>query len=157
MLRVLRSGNKRIKALWWAIAIVTVATFIGGFIFLFGAGLNPTQRARTSGAIGTVNGQPITRTEWANALTDQRTLFQRTQYRADAFVIQRLFASYAFSNGMTVQLNIQNLFDEDYYTNVRNNVGTTLTGATANNGVVTGGWAAPGEGRSAVLSLFYSF
>jgi catecholate siderophore receptor len=89
--------------------------------------------------------------------THQRTLFQRTQYRADAFVIQRLIASYAFSNGMTVQLNIQNLFDEDYYTNVRNNVGTTLTGATANNGVVTGGWAAPGEGRSAVLSLFYSF
>jgi peptidyl-prolyl cis-trans isomerase D len=77
MLRVLRSGNKRIKLLWWAIAVVTVATFIGGFIFLFGAGLNPSQRARTTGAIGTVNGQPITRTEWTNALTDQRTLFQR--------------------------------------------------------------------------------
>jgi catecholate siderophore receptor len=88
--------------------------------------------------------------------THQRTLLQRTQYRASDFLIQRLFASYAFSNGMTVQLNIQNLFDEDYFTNIRNNVGTALTG-TANNGVVTGGWAAPGEGRSAVLSVFYSF
>jgi catecholate siderophore receptor len=27
----------------------------------------------------------------------------------------------------------------------------------ATTGIVTGGWAAPGEGRSAVLSLFYSF
>jgi catecholate siderophore receptor len=82
--------------------------------------------------------------------THQRTLLQRTQYRADDFVIQRLFASYAFNNGMTVQLNVQNLFDEDYFTNIRNNVNAT-------SGVVTGGWAAPGEGRSAVLSLFYSF
>jgi catecholate siderophore receptor len=88
--------------------------------------------------------------------THQRTLLQRTQYRADDFLIQRLFASYAFNNGMTVQLNIQNLFDEDYFTNIRNNVGTALTG-TPNNGVVNGGWAAPGEGRSAVLSVFYSF
>ena len=40
MLRVLRSGSKRIKTLWWAIAVVTIATFIGGFIFLFGAGFN---------------------------------------------------------------------------------------------------------------------
>jgi catecholate siderophore receptor len=58
---------------------------------------------------------------------------------------------------MTLQLNVQNLFNEHYYTNIRNNVGTALTGATANNGVVTGGWATPGEARSAVLSLFYSF
>ena len=89
--------------------------------------------------------------------THQRTLLQRTQYMSDDFLIQRLFVSYAFNNGMTVQLNVQNLFDERYFTNIRNNVSTTLTGATPNNGAVTGGWAAPGEGRSAVLSLFYSF
>ena len=82
--------------------------------------------------------------------THQRTLLQRTQYRADDFLVQRLFASYAFDNGITVQLNVQNLFDEDYFTNVRNNVNAT-------SGIVTGGWAAPGEGRSAVLSVFYSF
>jgi len=89
--------------------------------------------------------------------TFQRTLLQRTQYFSDDFITQRLFASWAFSNGMTVQLNVQNLFNEHYYTNIRNNVGTALTGATANNGVITGGWATPGEARSAVLSLFYSF
>jgi catecholate siderophore receptor len=89
--------------------------------------------------------------------THQRTLYQRTQYKSDDFVIQRLFASYAFNNGLTVQLNIQNLFDERYYTNIRNNVSTALTTTTPNNGAITGGWATPGEGRSAVLSVFYSF
>ncbi|WP_395612536.1 TonB-dependent receptor [Allosphingosinicella sp.] len=89
--------------------------------------------------------------------THQRTLLQRTQYFSDDYITQRLFLSYAFSNGMTVQLNVQNLFNAHYYTNIRNNVGTALTGATANNGVITGGWATPGERRSAVLSLFYSF
>jgi len=89
--------------------------------------------------------------------TYQRTLYQRRQYLSDDFVVQRLFASWAFSNGMTVQLNIQNLFNAHYYTNIRNNVNTTLATAQPNNGAITGGWATPGEGRSAVLSLFYSF
>jgi catecholate siderophore receptor len=82
--------------------------------------------------------------------TFQRNLLQRQQYYSDDFVIQRLFASYAFSNGMTLQLNVQNLFNEHYYTNIRNNVNAT-------SGAITGGWATPGEGRSAVLSLFYAF
>jgi catecholate siderophore receptor len=82
--------------------------------------------------------------------THQRSLLLRTQYFSGDFLIQRLFASYAFDNGMTVQLNIQNLFDERYFTSIRNNANVTT-------GAVTGGWAAPGEGRSAVLSLFYSF
>ena len=82
--------------------------------------------------------------------THQRNLALRTQYFTDDFVIQRLFASYAFAQGFTVQLNVQNLFNERYFTNVRNN-------ANATTGAVTGGWAMPGEDRSAVLSLFYSF
>ena len=82
--------------------------------------------------------------------TFQRTLLQRTQYFTDDYVVQRLFASWAFDNGMTVQLNVQNLLNENYFTNVRNNVNAT-------SGAITGGWAVPGEGRSAVLSLFYSF
>ena len=89
--------------------------------------------------------------------THQRTLLQRTQYFVDDYLIHRLFVSYTIREGLTAQLNIQNLTDESYFTNVRNNVGTALTGATPNNGTVTGGWAMPGEGRSAVLSLFYSF
>jgi catecholate siderophore receptor len=51
---------------------------------------------------------------------------------------------------LTAQLNVQNLTDERYYTSIRNNVNGT-------SGAITGGWATPGEGRSAVLSLFYSF
>jgi len=89
--------------------------------------------------------------------THQRTLLQRTQFLTDDFLIHRLFLSYTIREGLTAQLNIQNVTDERYFTNIRNNVSTTLTGATPNNGAVTGGWAMPGEGRSAVLSLFYSF
>ncbi|HKR24910.1 MAG TPA: TonB-dependent receptor [Allosphingosinicella sp.] len=82
--------------------------------------------------------------------THQRNLALRNQYLTDDFVIQRLFASYAFAEGFTLQLNVQNLFNERYFTNIRNN-------ANATTGAVTGGWATPGEDRSAVLSLFYSF
>ena len=82
--------------------------------------------------------------------THQRNLLLRTQYFTDDFLIQRLFASYAFAEGLTVQLNVQNLTNERYFTNIRNN-------ANATTGAVTGGWATPGEDRSAVLSLFYSF
>jgi catecholate siderophore receptor len=81
--------------------------------------------------------------------TFQRNINQRTQYLVDDFLIHRAFVSYAFGNGLTAQLNVQNFTNEGYYTNVRNNLNAT--------GVITGGWAMPGEGRSAVLSLFYSF
>lgn len=82
--------------------------------------------------------------------THQRNLAQRNQYFTDDHLVHRLFASYAFDNGLTAQLNIQNVTDELYFTNVRNN-------ANATTGAITGGWAMPGERRSAVLSLFYSF
>lgn len=72
------------------------------------------------------------------------------QYRSDGFLIHRLFASYEIRPGLTAQVNIQNLTDEEYFTSIRNNLNATT-------GAITGGWAAPGEGRSAVLSLFYSF
>jgi catecholate siderophore receptor len=81
---------------------------------------------------------------------NQRTLLQRTQYRSDDWLTHRLFLSYPFDNGLTVQLNVQNATDERYFTSIRTVVNAT-TGAMGN------GWAAPGEGRSAVLSLFYSF
>jgi catecholate siderophore receptor len=81
---------------------------------------------------------------------NQRSLLQRTQYSSDDWLIHRLFLSYPFDNGLTVQLNVQNLTDERYFTSIRTVVNAT-TGAMGN------GWAMPGEGRSAVLSLFYSF
>jgi len=77
MLRFLRMGNKRTKTIWWALIIVTVVTFVGGFVFLLGAGLDSSQRARASGAIGTVNGSPISRDDYSNALADQRAQYER--------------------------------------------------------------------------------
>lgn len=82
--------------------------------------------------------------------THQRNLFQRTQYFADDWLIHRLFLSYEVRRGLTAQLNVANVTGARYFTGIRNNV-------NAATGAVTGGWAVPGEGRSAVLSLFYSF
>lgn len=48
--------------------------------------------------------------------------------------------SYPIMGGLTAQVNIQNFTNKKYYTGIRNN-----------------GWATPGEGRQAILSLFYSF
>jgi len=81
---------------------------------------------------------------------NQRTLLNRSQYASGDYLVHRAFLSYPFDNGMTVQLNVQNVTDEHYFTSIRSVVNAT-TGAIGN------GWAAPGEGRSAVLSLFYSF
>ncbi len=82
--------------------------------------------------------------------THQHNLLQRTQYFSDDFLIHRAFLSYPFENGMTAQLNVQNITNERYFTGIRNNV-------SSSTGAITGGWATPGEDRSAVLSLFYSF
>jgi catecholate siderophore receptor len=82
--------------------------------------------------------------------THQRTLLQRTQYFAPDYLIHRFFLSYEISEGLTAQLNVTNFTDAHYFTGIRNNVNAT-------SGAVGGGWATPGEGRSAVLSLFYSF
>lgn len=81
---------------------------------------------------------------------NQRNALQPTQYYSDGYVTHRLLVSYEIQKGLTAQFNVQNLFDKKYYTAIRNNVNAT-------SGVVTGGWATPGEGRSAVFSLFYNF
>ncbi|GGB28005.1 TonB-dependent receptor [Sphingomonas metalli] len=78
------------------------------------------------------------------------TLATATQLRTDDYLIHRAYLAYSFGRGWTAQLNIQNLTDAKYLTNVRNNINATT-------GVVTGGWAMPGDRRQAVFSLFYSF
>lgn len=82
--------------------------------------------------------------------THQRNLAQRTPLSVDDYLIHRAFVSYDFKNGLVAQVNVQNFTNEDYYTGVRNNVNATT-------GAVTGGWAVPGESRSAVFNLFYNF
>ena len=77
MLRFLRMGNKRTKAIWWALIVITVVTFVGGFVFLFGVGLDTSLTARTRGDLGSVNGAAITRVDYQNALNEQRDAFHR--------------------------------------------------------------------------------
>jgi len=96
-------------------------------------------------------GEQVDQLAWlAPVFADQRTLLQRRQFYSDDYVTQRLLVSYPVTPRLTAQLNVSNLFDEDYYTAIRNNVNATT-------GVITGGWATPGEAREATLSLYYSF
>ncbi len=72
------------------------------------------------------------------------------QFKVDDYLIHRAFLAYTIADRWTAQLNVQNFTDEKYVTGVRNNINATT-------GVVTGGWAIPGDRRQATLSLFYNF
>jgi len=61
-------------------------------------------------------------------------------YKAPSYLTQRVSLGYKLDNGLSAQVNVQNLTNKKYFTSVRNN-----------------GWAVPGEGRSAVLTLGYEF
>ncbi|QNQ08683.1 TonB-dependent receptor [Sphingomonas alpina] len=61
-------------------------------------------------------------------------------FRSADYLTHRAFLSYPVTPGLTAQLNVQNITNERYFTGIRNN-----------------GWATPGEDRSAVFSLYYSF
>lgn len=60
--------------------------------------------------------------------------------KSEAYMVHNLSATYKFNRNMNVQLNVKNLLDEEYYTRIRNN-----------------GWATPGDARSAVATVNYSF
>ena len=114
MLRILRSGNKRTKLILWAVAVVTIVSFVGGFIFLFGARLDPGQRSRSSNDVGQVNGDPISIAEYQSAVNEQRANYRR-QFGTDpadrdqkmlevqawrSLVAQRLLADQARALGL---------------------------------------------------------
>ena len=80
---------------------------------------------------------------------NQRNVNFRQQIKSDDFFIQRLYFAYELRDGLLAQVNVQNLTNERYFTNIRNNVSAA--------GIVTGGWAMPGEGRSATLTVSYNF
>ncbi|WP_296278850.1 TonB-dependent siderophore receptor [Pseudoxanthomonas sp.] len=73
--------------------------------------------------------------------------------KTEAYWVHRAMVGYQINERIGLQLNVSNLFDEEYYTGIRNNL--TVNGA----GVVTAGngWANPGEGRSAVLTATFRF
>ncbi|MEW9855019.1 TonB-dependent receptor [Novosphingobium sp. M1R2S20] len=55
---------------------------------------------------------------------------------SDDFLTHQAYLAYDFTPNLSAQLNVKNIGDELYFTRIRNN-----------------GWAMPGEGRSAVLTL----
>ncbi|MGH8498797.1 MAG: TonB-dependent receptor domain-containing protein, partial [Methylococcales bacterium] len=56
------------------------------------------------------------------------------------YTTHRLMAAYRVNRDFTLQLNINNVTDREYYTRIRNN-----------------GWATPGDARSMVLNASYRF
>jgi peptidyl-prolyl cis-trans isomerase D len=81
MLRQLRSGGKHTKTIWWLLTVVIVVTFLGGFVFIFGAGVDFGGASR-KGTVGVVDGSPITSQDYQTAVTTQREAFRR-QYGSD--------------------------------------------------------------------------
>lgn len=80
---------------------------------------------------------------------DQLTLTQHSVTNVDgplltvpSYWLHRAMVAYKLNRHAALQLNVNNLFDEEYYTRVRTNAN---------------GWATPGEGRSLVLSANFSF
>ncbi len=77
MLGYLRSGNKRTKTIWWVLIVLTVASFVIGFIFLAGVGRDQASRARVSGNVGSINNQGVTVAEWQSALDEEIAIFKQ--------------------------------------------------------------------------------
>lgn len=64
-------------------------------------------------------------------------------YRVPSYMIHRAMVSYAITDKIMAQVNVQNFTDEKYVTTVRNAIGSS--------------WANPGPGRSAVFSLNFTY
>ena len=119
MLGYLRSGNKRIKTIWWLLTIFTVLSFLIGFSFLGGLGSDSSMRARLAGDVGSINGEGVSRSQWQAALDESRQAY-RQRYGVDpqdrdvksveqqawhALVNERLFAQQARQAGVGVTDN----------------------------------------------------
>ena len=63
-----------------------------------------------------------------------------TIFRSKDYFVHSAYVAYDVNDRLKAQLNVKNFTDELYFTRIRNN-----------------GWATPGDGRAAVLSLTYSY
>jgi peptidyl-prolyl cis-trans isomerase D len=77
MLGHLRSGNKRIKTIWWIITVGTVGSFLGLFVFFGGMGRDQGTRAQLSGNVGSINGEPVTLNQWQAQLGEELMGFRQ--------------------------------------------------------------------------------
>jgi catecholate siderophore receptor len=64
--------------------------------------------------------------------------------RIPGFVLHSLMAAFEFNRRVNLQLNVSNLFDKEYFTQLR----STST---------TSGWVNPGTGRTAILAANVNF
>ena len=76
---------------------------------------------------------------WATANNASSTAIYN-RVKVPGFGVSSLMADYAVSKNIDVQLNVSNLFDKEYFTQLR----TVST---------TSGWVNPGAGRTAILTL----
>jgi catecholate siderophore receptor len=90
-------------------------------------------------------GYGLNYTSWvyATAISSSSTaIYNRA--RIPGFVLHNLMAAYTIDRHFNLQLNISNLFDKEYFTQLRS-VSTTS------------GWVNPGAGRTAALAVNVSF
>lgn len=76
-------------------------------------------------------------------ITQNSRLGGAALYETPDYWVHRAMVAYQVSDNLGLQLNLENLFDEEYYERIRN--------------TATSGWATPGEARSAVLTATYRF
>lgn len=133
MLDILRSGNKRIKTIWWVLIVLTVLSFVGGFIFLGGVGRDSSTQARIAGAVGSINGEKVSLAQWQAALDEARMSY-RQRYGVEpqdrdikvveqqawrTLVNERMFAQQARKTGLRAT-------DNDVLVGMRTNPPTIL-------------------------------
>jgi peptidyl-prolyl cis-trans isomerase D len=74
MLQFLRMGNKRTKLIWWFLTVTVIGGFLIGFVAI-AAFMH--EGPKTTGGVGTVNGQVISRADYQSAINEQREAFVR--------------------------------------------------------------------------------
>ena len=87
MLGYLRSGNKRIKAIWWTLTIVTVLSFLIGFSFMGSMGRNAGD-ARQGNSLGSINSERVTNPMWVRYLGEAQQRFVQS-YGTAWFALHR--------------------------------------------------------------------
>jgi catecholate siderophore receptor len=85
-------------------------------------------------------------------IVQNNSLDGRELFYTDDYWVHRAMIGYAINDRLDLQLNVNNLLDETYYTRIRNSI--TFTGTTVTGG---SGWATPGDGRSATLTATWRF